>query len=430
MFSFKTRQKSKSILDGEFPNIGIFITDRHQLNQLRVIDLTTEDLKMVHCLKPFVEEKSTEIVEVFYETIESVPSLLKKINEFSSSTRLRQTLKIHILEMFEGRIDEAFIEKRKHVARRHVKIGLYQQWYLAAFQRLEKSVRDMIKSLNIESSEKDLAVDAVGKMMNFEQQLVLEEYDIYASSIAKETSDRVKGQVREVIGGIAKQLDEQSTQTLGVSQQLMASTGQVNAQLANSMEDVQTTKQFSKAGYQEMVLLSKQTSEMNEKTEEMSKMVQALNSSSSEIYSVIEIVKNIAGQTNLLALNSAIEAARAGEHGKGFAVVANEVRKLADQTKSSVEQIATLISVSSNVTIQVIQAITEIRQLMEEGTTQAEKSIQAFQKISQSVNSVISNVHVVEQEVTDLTEVVQIIGAASENLKTASEKLQDTIHTF
>ena len=68
-----------------------------------------------------------------------------------------------------------------------------------------------------------------------------------------------------------------------------------------------------------------------------------LTNRSEQIDGIVETISTIAAQTNLLALNAAVEAARAGEQGRGFAVVAEEVRKLAEGSKSAAETIAALI---------------------------------------------------------------------------------------
>ena len=100
---------------------------------------------------------------------------------------------------------------------------------------------------------------------------------------------------------------------------------------------------------------------------------------SSEIKKVVEIVKGIADQTNLLALNASIESARAGEHGKGFAVVANEVRTLAEQTKSSVSNVVSLINKTNLQITNVSTKTVQVNELVKEGFNKMNEISEFFQ---------------------------------------------------
>ncbi|MFF5994145.1 globin-coupled sensor protein [Lysinibacillus sp. KU-BSD001] len=431
MFLFnRNRREKQSIIDTQFNGVGIFIEDAARLLQLKIIDLTVEDLHRVRAIKPYVEVHIKEVVDAFYETIESVPEFYNIINEHTTSERLHQTLRHHIIEMFDGRIDHAFLEKRARVSLMHVRIGLTTQWYLGAFQKIENMIRSIIFSLDLDVVETELIINSLSKICNFEQQIVLEEYEKVAAHMFQEQQNQIKQDVRDTIGRISHNLEVQSQETYEAVVKLVASIKEVNAQLQSSIHDARETKEASEEGTVQMHYLSEQTSQINEKTIQMTAMVKELDASSSEIKAVVEIVKGIANQTNLLALNSAIEAARAGVHGKGFAVVADEVRKLADQTKQSVEQIALLIGDSSAVTNQVIEAIHNIQTLVGEGIEENKKSLASFTNISHSIETTIADFEHVGIQVEKLSVVAERIGESSERLEEAATKLEETIQTL
>ncbi|MGN4125146.1 protoglobin domain-containing protein [Lysinibacillus sphaericus] len=430
MFQFGSKPKRNTIVMSDVSNTGVIIEDQERLLQLNLVNLTEQDLQLIRSLKPYIEQNAVEIVATFYEAVESVPALLEIIQKHSSSERLRQTLRRHIIEMFEGRLDEAYLEKRRRVGKMHVKINLYPKWYLAAFQNLEKSLRKIVYELHLTKDEEEKFCDAISKICNFEQQIVLEEYDNYTHTLLEEQRNNVRAHVKGVVGEISTQLETQSHETNEAVTELISSTKQVNAYLKESIDEANTMQQVSTEGYSKIVVINEQTGKINDKTIEMAKMVEQLNHSSSKINVVVEMVKNISGQTNLLALNSAIEAARAGEHGKGFAVVAEEVRKLADQTKVSVQQIADLIGMSNGITNQVVQAIQEIQELVNSSIEQNVESLKAFDAISGSVDGSIVNFQNVGHQITELANIIESIGESSKELERVSSRLDTTIKEF
>ncbi|XIG62038.1 methyl-accepting chemotaxis protein [Priestia aryabhattai] len=124
--------------------------------------------------------------------------------------------------------------------------------------------------------------------------------------------------------------------------------------------------------------------------------VKGLEDRSTEIGRIIDTITRIAEQTNLLALNAAIEAARAGEHGKGFAVVAGEVRKLAEESKTSAIQISHLLK---EIEVQAKRAY----QNMEVNREEVTLGISTVEDVTQQFSTIMEDVFAAQEQMNKMT---------------------------
>ena len=143
--------------------------------------------------------------------------------------------------------------------------------------------------------------------------------------------------------------------------------------ISDNATDVHNSAVESKEMAHEGAKFAQETiSEMNrivENVNQSSAFMQTLEDQSHKIADIVNVIKEIADQTNLLALNAAIEAARAGEQGRGFAVVADEVRKLAERTKLSTQDIASMIEAIRSGTMKAVESMSHGTVMVNEGMT-------------------------------------------------------------
>ncbi|WP_310830390.1 globin-coupled sensor protein [Paenibacillus pedocola] len=389
--------------------------------QMRMIDLTEEDLDLLRMMKPIVEREINYITDQFYNTVLGVNKLESIILEHSSIERLKGTLKQHIIEIFDGKVDEQYIAKRLTIAKIHKKVGLEPKWYLSAFQNLQNVFITVIYNETYKDNERLKVVQTVTKLLNLEQQLVLEAYEKENIREKEEQYLVVKNELKQKIAEFSGELIDLSMDTNAAVEQLVASSNEVNNSFRRTASTALGSQEMAKDGQGQLGSLSGQINLIYESTNEMERSVKELSSSSLQIQKIVAAVQDIADQTKILSLNATIEAARAGEYGRGFSVVASEVSRLAEDTKSTVVRIGDLTQKSAALTSQVVKEIRKVQELTKSGKEQSVETSRIFSDIVDSMQTSTQEIVTVEEEIRVLIHTIEGIGATTAQTAASAE---------
>ncbi|MFM9277110.1 methyl-accepting chemotaxis protein [Paenibacillus jiagnxiensis] len=216
---------------------------------------------------------------------------------------------------------------------------------------------------------------------------------------------------QELAYGSEKQVD-QVEESSRVITDITGHTRTITHNTEKMKKDVLHASQMSSEGNQAIEEVNKQMNSIYSNVNSLSEAVKSLNERSNEIGKITNVITGISAQTNLLALNAAIEAARAGEHGKGFAVVADEVRKLAEESKKSSEQISGLIQLIQSETEHTLQTMEKASEEVHSGMNVVQHAGHSFSSIDQAVNEVVS-------QIADISEALAKLADGTDNVNAA-----------
>jgi len=207
----------------------------------------------------------------------------------------------------------------------------------------------------------------------------------------------------------------------------MHSVVEANLKMGASAAEV---RKVSEQGTAYMGELITKTNATEEKTRTMVEKVDRLKESTSSIRKILDVLNNLTKQTNILSLNATIEAARAGAAGKGFMVVADEIRKLADQSRHSIDVVAQITETIQGEIDETVQVLSEAYPMFQEQIQSVKEADKIFNDVQenmsgfiQQLDGVTESIQQLEQSQITLSEAMSSVSAVSQQSSATSEEV-------
>ncbi len=287
------------------------------------------------------------------------------------------------------------------------------------------------------SAMKSTMVD-IGKTGDFTRRIPVDSKDEIGQT-ARSFNDligSVQTTLHELHDGIDSVFD--ASRALSASSHQVATSSAHQSEAASAMaatvEQVTVSISHVSEGAHEALQLSRKSGELSDQGSEIihnaaagmqqiadtvrqtSVSIEELGQQSTQISSIVQVIREIAEQTNLLALNAAIEAARAGEQGRGFAVVADEVRKLAERTANATGEIGKMIDTIQDTARVAVSS-------MSGAVGQVDSGVALAQQAGDAINQIKQESEQVHRTVGDISSALVEQSAASNNIASNVEQV-------
>lgn len=243
------------------------------------------------------------------------------------------------------------------------------------------------------------------------------------------SSDEVARTVEDIAKGASSQAEDAEAGAV-VVKDLAEKFDDLNAGTEEMQETVNVVVESSEVGFELITDLKDKTAKNEEANASIGVVIKELTDKTNEIGGILDTISSISEQTNLLALNASIEAARAGEHGRGFAVVADEIRKLAEETAKSAEDVKVIvgnIQADSKRSVDQMNLVSGISKEQTEAVysvnKQFEQIAQSINNISSVIDSITGTVDVLNVDKDKIVSAIENISAISEETAAASEEV-------